>query len=114
MAEIQTLMFLHVMSYFYTYIISCKENSLIFQKPILKMYWNCENIVFFLIQNLTMQWKEILESDFSTNGYFTKISNNSFFHISISAIIISASIIAAIISTGISAIDFLDFGPYYS
>ena len=68
MAEIKTLMFLYVMSY--TYIISCKENSLIFEKLILKIYWNCENIVFFLIQNLTIQWKEILESDFLTNGYY--------------------------------------------
>ena len=49
------------------------------QKLILKIYWNCENNVFFLIQNLTMQWKEILESDFSTNGYFTKININKFF-----------------------------------
>ena len=106
MAEIQTLMFLFVMSYFYAYIISCQENSLIFQKLILKMYWNCENIVFFLIQNLTMKWKEILDSDFSANGYSTKINiNKFFFQFSISAIIISATIIAA----NISAINVLDF-----
>ena len=38
----------------------------------------------------------------------------SFFQFSISFIIISATIIAAKISTRISAINFLDFGPYYS
>ena len=81
MAEIQTLIFLYMMSYFYTYIITYKENSLIFQKLILKMYWNRENIVFFLIQNLAIQWKEMLELDFSRNGYFTKVNINKFFSI---------------------------------
>ena len=43
-----------------------------------------------------------------------KLISISFFQFSISAIIIFAAIIAARISTRISAINFLDFGPYYS
>ena len=43
-----------------------------------------------------------------------KLISISFFQFSISAIVIFAAIIAARISTRISAINFLDFGPYYS